>query len=198
MKYNISVESLVGKKKRYEDHCCFKSYGDDVLVVLADGMGDTDCAKEAAECTANSIIDNFDTNIPVPDALFKSILFANDVIMNTCLERGCKMGCAVAVVYVQDGRIWFVSLGNVRIYIHNANTKECITTDDVYTASNGNRFLTRSISGKNLQGKIAIKEHTTKGTSSITLETDGYYNHDELDDATIVHIAQVTKTGAIF
>lgn len=191
MKYNISVESLVGKKKRYEDHCCFKSYGDDVLVVLADGMGDTDCAKEAAECTANSIIDNFDTNIPVPDALFKSILFANDVIMNTCLERGCKMGCAVAVVYVQDGRIWFVSLGNVRIYIHNANTKECITTDDVYTASNGNRFLTRSISGKDLQGKVEINERSMDGISSISLETDGYYLQDDEDDATVSRIVVV-------
>lgn len=191
MKYNISVESLVGKKKRYEDHCCFKSYGDDVLVVLADGMGDTDCAKEAAECTANSIIDNFDTNIPVPDALFKSIMFANDVIMNTCLERGCKMGCAVAVVYVQDGRIWFVSLGNVRIYIHNANTKECITTDDVYTASNGNRFLTRSISGKDMQGKVEINERSMDGISSISLETDGYYLQDDEDDATVIRIVVV-------
>lgn len=191
MKYNISVESLVGKKKRYEDHCCFKSYGDDVLVVLADGMGDTDCAKEAAECTANSIIDNFDTNIPVPDALSKSIMFANDVIMNTCLERGCKMGCAVAVVYVQDGRIWFVSLGNVRIYIHNANTKECITTDDVYTASNGNRFLTRSISGKDMQGKVEINERSMDGISSISLETDGYYLQDDEDDATVIRIVVV-------
>ncbi|MBO4690824.1 MAG: protein phosphatase 2C domain-containing protein [Paludibacteraceae bacterium] len=191
MKYNISVESLVGKKKRYEDHCCFKSYGDDVLVVLADGMGDTDCAKEAAECTVNSIIDNFDTNIPVPDALSKSILFANDVIMNICLERGCKMGCAVAVVYVQDGRIWFVSLGNVRIYIHNANTKECITTDDVYTASNGNRFLTRSISGKDLQGKVEINECSMDGISSISLETDGFYLQDDEDDATVIRIVVV-------
>ena len=101
------------------------------------------------------------------------------------------MGCAVAVVYVQDGCLWFVSLGNVRIFLHKGNAKECISTDDVYVASNGNRFLTRSISGKDLQDKIAIKEHTTKGASSITLETDGYYNQDEFDDATVVKITQV-------
>jgi hypothetical protein len=97
----------------------------------------------------------------------------------------------VAVVYVQDGRIWFASLGNVRIYIHNGYIKECITADDVYVASNGNHFLTRSISGKDLQGKIAIKEHTTKDASSISIETDGYYNNDESDDATIVILKSI-------
>ena len=191
MNYNISVESIAGKNKRYEDHCGFKRYGDDVLGVLADGMGDTDCAKEAAECTVNSIIDNFDTGLPISKAIYQCILIANDNILNTCLKRGCKMGCAVAVVYVQDGCLWFVSLGNVRIFLHKGNAKECISTDDVYVASNGNRFLTRSISGKDLQDKIAIKEHTTKGASSITLETDGYYNQDEFDDATVVKITQV-------
>lgn len=191
MKYDISVESVPGAHKRSEDHYGFKRYGEDVLVVLADGMGDTDCAKEAAELTVDSIISNFDTNIPVSEALYKCIVFANDVIMNTCIARGCKMGCAVAVVYVQDGRIWFVSLGNVRIYIHNANTKECITTDDVYTASNGNRFLTRSISGKDMQGKVEINERSMDGISSISLETDGYYLQDDEDDATVIRIVVV-------
>ena len=193
MKHDISVDRVPGAHKRYEDHYGFKRYGDDVLVVLADGMGDTDCAKEAAELTVDSIISNFDTNFPIPEALLQCIVLANDGITNTCLKRGCKMGCAVAVVYVQDGRIWFVSLGNVRIYIHNGDTKELITTDDVYVASNGNRFLTRSISGKDLQGKIVIQERSTEDVSSITLETDGYYNHNEFDDATIVSIAQVSE-----
>lgn len=191
MKYDISVESVPGAHKRNEDHYGFKRYGEDVLVVLADGMGDTDCAKEAAELTVDSIISNFDTDIPVSEALCKCIVFANDVIMNTCIARGCKMGCAVAVVYVQDGRIWFASLGNVRIYIHNANTKECITTDDVYTASNGNRFLTRSISGKDMQGKVEINERSMDGISSISLETDGYYLQDDEDDATVIRIVVV-------
>lgn len=191
MKYDISVESVPGAHKRNEDHYGFKRYGEDVLVVLADGMGDTDCAKEAAELTVDSIISNFDTNIPVSEALYKCIVFANDVIMNTCIAQGCKMGCAVAVVYVQDGRIWFASLGNVRIYIHNANTKECITTDDVYTASNGNRFLTRSISGKDMQGKVEINERSMDGISSISLETDGYYLQDDEDDATVIRIVVV-------
>ena len=191
MKYDIPVESVPGAHKRNEDHYGFKRYGEDVLVVLADGMGDTDCAKEAAELTVDSIINIYDTNIPVSEALYKCIVFANDVIMNTCIARGCKMGCAVAVVYVQDERIWFVSLGNVRIYIHNANTKECITTDDVYTASNGNRFLTRSISGKDMQGKVEINERSMDGISSISLETDGYYLQDDEDDATVIRIVVV-------
>ena len=108
MKYNISIESVPGMHKRYEDHYGVKHFNEDVLVVLADGMGSTDCAKEAAELA--------------------------------------------------------------------------------YVASNGNHFLTRSISGKDLQGKVEVKERSIDGISSISLETDGKYHQDEQDDATVIRI----------
>lgn len=188
MKYDILTESVPGKNKRNEDCFGVKSFGDDVLVALADGMGSTDCAKEAAEQAVNAIINAFDTSNPISNALFHSIMAANDAITDACIARGCKMGCAIAVVYVTDKQLWFVSLGNVRIYTHVGAAKECITTDDVYVASNGNHFLTRSISGKDLQGKVEIKEHSIDGISSISLETDGYYLQDDEDDATIITI----------
>ena len=191
MKYDISVESVPGAHKSNEDHYGVKHFGEDVLVVLADGMGSTDCAKEAAEQAVNAIINAFDTSNPISDALFHSIMAANDAITDACIARGCKMGCAIAVVYVTDKQLWFVSLGNVRIYTHASEAKECITTDDVYVASNGNHFLTRSISGKDLQGKVEIKDCSINGISSISLETDGYYHQDEEDDATVVRIVIV-------
>lgn len=189
MKYNISIESVPGMHKRYEDHYGVKHFNEDVLVVLADGMGSTDCAKEAAELAVKTIINAFDTSTSIPDALLHSIMAANDAIMNTCIARGCKMGCAIAVVYITDKQLWFVSLGNVRIYAHVGTANECITTDDVYVASNGNHFLTRSISGKDLQGKVEVKERSIDGISSISLETDGKYHQDEQDDATVIRIA---------
>lgn len=189
MKYNISIESVPGMHKRYEDHYGVKHFNEDVLVVLADGMGSTDCAKEAAELAVNTIINAFDTSTSIPVALLHSIMAANDAIMNTCIKRGCKMGCAIAVVYITDKQLWFVSLGNVRIYAHVDTANECITTDDVYVASNGNHFLTRSISGKDLQGKVEVKERSIEGISSISLETDGKYLQDEQDDATVIRIA---------
>ena len=189
MKYDILTESVPGTHKPYEDHYGVKHFGEDVLVVLADGMGSTDCAKEAAELAVDTIINAFDdTTKPISEALYQSIILANDAITDACTARGCKMGCAIAVVYVTDKQLWFVSLGNVRIYVHVGAAKECITTDDVYVASNGNHFLTRSISGKDLQGKVEIKDRSIDGISSISLETDGYYHQDEEDDATVIRI----------
>lgn len=188
MKYDVITESVQGKCKHNEDCFGVKSYGDDILVALADGMGSTDCAKDAAELTVETILNTFDSTKPITETLYQSIMLANDNITKACIARGCKMGCAIAVVYVRENQLWYVTLGNVRIYMHAGDVKECINKDDVYIASNGNRFLTRSISGKDLQGKVEIKEHSMESISSISLETDGYYYQDEEDDATVIRI----------
>lgn len=191
MKYDISVESVPRVHKRYEDHYGFKRYDDDVLAVLADGMGDTDCAKEAAKLAVDRILNSFDCNQSIPDVLYNCINAANESVADTCKTRGCKMGCAIAVAFIKEEKILYASLGNVRIYLHSGESKTCITKDHIYVASNGNRFLTRSISGKDILGKVEINECTLDDISSITLETDGYYNNDESDDATIVTLIKV-------
>lgn len=184
----FSASSRAGKGKRNEDYYGIKSYSNSFLVVLADGMGNTDCAYEAAELAVESVLDSFDMYAPVVDALGLSLLRANEMIADASQKRGCKMGCAMTIAYVHGEKLYYVSLGNVRIYLQKDNSLERITLDDVYVASNGNRFLTRSVSGKEIEDKIDIKEINLMGVSSILLETDGYYLNDEFDDASIVEI----------
>lgn len=193
MKYDILTESVPGKAKQNEDCFGIRQFGDDILVALADGISSSDCAKEAADLAVDTILNTFDGNKPVSDALYNSIMEANGRIADICKARCCKMGCAIAIAFLKNGKIFFVSLGNVRIYLHSGESKTCITTDHIYVASNGNRFLTRSISGKDILGKVEIKECTLDCISAITLETDGYYNNDDSDDSTIVTLRSMTQ-----
>jgi len=111
----ISASSRAGNGKRNEDHYGVKHYDDGVLVVLADGMGSTDCAFEAAVLAVESVMENFDVSASVDYALMSAVLAANDSMADACRRRNCKMGCALAVAYVQEAQVTYMSLGNVRI-----------------------------------------------------------------------------------
>lgn len=184
----VTARSRAGEGKRNEDCHGQRTCHNGLLLVVADGMGSTECAHEAAELAVKSVVDTFDESLPVEGALRGAVLKANERIAAACLERRCKMGCAIAVAYVHGERLSYVTLGNVRIYLHRQNLADCVTHDDVYVASNGNRFLTRSVSGKDLDGKIKVMETVLKEVTSISLETDGHYLQDAADDATIAEI----------
>ena len=184
----ISVETKAGKGKTNEDRCGVRENSNSVLVVLADGMGSTDCAKEAADIAVNTIIEEFDVANP-DDSLYGVVFQANEKVTDVSLERGCTMGCAIAALFSNHDNIWYVALGNVRIYVQDGEKRTCITEDDVYVASNGRTFLTRSISGRDLDGKVEVKTMSLSGVSKIIMATDGYYNNDTEDDSTVVTIS---------
>ena len=186
--FHLSVNSVAGRGKKNEDHYGSKSFENAVLIAVADGMGGTDCAKEAAKLAVNTILNSFVIDTHATEALEQAVLSANEMVADECNKRGCRMGCAIAVVFIQNDHLYYVSLGNVHIDIFINDSEEQVNRDDVYTASNGNCFLTRSISGKDLEGKIQVREKSMQGISVISLSTDGWYNHDEEDDATNVTI----------
>jgi len=186
---NFEIHKLTGSGKNYEDCHGIKSWDENTaLIVLADGMGETDCAKDAAEVAVSTILDNFDTSNITNESLRQVIMFTNDKIAEICLNRKCKMGCSISVAYLNHDELLYVSLGNVRITIWQNGIDRIITQDDVYVASNGNVFLSKSLSGKDLVGKVDIKTYNLNTVNRIILATDGAYNHDVNDDATEITI----------
>lgn len=182
-----STSAVQGKD--YEDYAGNKTFDDgSVLVVLADGMGETDCAREAAVMAVNIILNAFDYDSAITNSLRDAVLQVNEHIANECQTRKCKMGCAIVAVYLREDKLWYVSLGNVHLTLCFNDCEKCISQDDVYVASNGNVFLTRSLSGKNLDGRVHVNTCDLRGVNKVVLSTDGAYNHNQEDDATEVII----------
>ena len=63
-----------------------------------------------------------------------------------------------------------------------------MSKDDVLTGKNGQTYLTRSIRGRGLRYPISVITLSTKDILTCSLCTDGYYNNDQNDDATIIEI----------
>lgn len=186
--FSVKIHNISAiRRKVYEDYAGYKTFSDgSALVVLADGMGGTDCARDAATMAVDTILNSFKNATVITNSLRDAVLQANEQITNECLTRKCKMGCAIVVVYFREDMLWYVSLGNVHITLCSDNDKKCINQDDVYVASNGNVFLTRSLSGKNLSNKVYVNVYEIKGVNKVVLSTDGAYNHNQEDDATEV------------
>lgn len=99
------------------------------------------------------------------------------------------MGCAVAVAAVSSGRLYWATLGNVRVSLTLKNGETLLLSkDDVYMDKSGCSFLTRSLRGRGLAEAPAVQSRDVEPGIVVAVSTDGYYLNDPKDDSTLVEI----------
>lgn len=188
MRYSLNTRP--GSSPVNEDSLAVKELPDgSILAVMADGMGGLDHGEIAAQLAVNHILAVMEDEEFISDSVFESALHSADtVIANESYLRGMKMGCAVAVVHIQQDRMRFVSLGNVRIYSVTESGESCCSKDDVFTDASGATYLTRSLRGKGLTEPVKVTSIELTGVSRIRICTDGFYNPGSKDDASVIDI----------
>lgn len=177
-------DSIAGKEKNNEDFIIIKPiYDYGFFTVLADGMSSCDNPAYAAEFVAKQIVTCFDDSNP-HSSIKNALLFANDSLRKEIINKNCKLGCAVSVLYITPDEITFASMGNVRIiaYLKNGTSLQ-LTNDDIFVADNGNQFLSVAINGRKIEN-LCVQSTPTQDYCAIRICSDGYYNQDPLDDST--------------
>ncbi len=166
MRYTAKTD--VGRKRENnEDNLYARIYDEDTaLFVVADGLGGYSSGEVASKVAVNSIRDNFEINI---DALKKSdeekikkffkelIQITNQKIYSMQMSNPKYKGMGTTIVLVGkiNGRIYYESVGDSRLYYIDKEIKniEQITIDDTYV----NELLK-----KNLIKKSEAKTHPQK------------------------------------
>lgn len=133
-----SEKSIKGQFPLNEDRLQVKKLSDDnILAVMADGMGGLDHGEIAANIAVHVIISSLETNTIITEAdIIKALYSADVAIEEESRLRGMKMGCAIAIVSIQHNQMLFLGLGNIRISfcdeqgaITNTVTKDSTFTD---------------------------------------------------------------------
>lgn len=107
------------------------------LTIVSDGMGGmadgASCAALAVASVVAFLYDGLHKILIEPANLLKNaILFANETVFGKFLSNG---GATVACVLgLPDGRIFWGSAGDSRIYLNNADCLKQITVDDTLAA----------------------------------------------------------------
>lgn len=133
---SYTQHSRAGKAKENEDRMMVISLSQGrLLAVMADGMGGLDNGEIASEIAVNNIALNIQ-NAKIPtsiDELFMNALEKVDHEISCGSSRvGLKMGCAVAIVLIEDNTLDCVSLGSIRVMCNDiVLTEDNVCVDSV-------------------------------------------------------------------
>ncbi|MGO4545261.1 PP2C family serine/threonine-protein phosphatase [Paenibacillus sp. 2TAB23] len=138
----------IGEREEQQDAYCYSELEDSavikkqgVLAVLADGMGGYEMGKEAGELASQTMLNEYRNHVDkfgVPGALAEAVHAANKAVYDLALahELEWSVGTTLIAVVIQEGRLYWISAGDSRIYLYRSGSLIPLTKDHIY----GNRL----------------------------------------------------------
>lgn len=212
----IEARTHIGGREEQQDMAYYYVDRHRAFIVVCDGMGSTDEGGEAAEMTINSFRDSFKQfkqsgGGDVPEFLHKTMRTADKLVRKSFSDRAT--GTTVVAAYIHNRRIYWISVGDSRLYLvtdgcleqqtrdHNYRLRlderlaEGLITQEKYNSSLGKADALISYIG---YGNVKLFDYTENGInlapgSSVLLTTDGMFR--VLDNDSIESIAADKKIG---
>lgn len=134
----------IGEREEQQDAYCYSELEDSaeikkqgVLAVLADGMGGYEMGKEAGQLASQTMLDEYRSQVAklgVPGALAGALHTANKEVYELALAHGLEwsVGTTLIAVVIQEGRLYWISAGDSRIYLYRSGSLIPLTKDHVY------------------------------------------------------------------
>ena len=134
----------IGTRSEQQDAFGFSDIHDDpfiqqfgVLGVLADGMGGLKGGKEASHIAVSSFLDHY-LHTPlitsIPEKLLSAVEVANDAILQFAHDNGLEGGVGTTLIaaVVYQNKLYWLSVGDSRIYLKQGEFLTQLTTDHIY------------------------------------------------------------------
>ena len=120
MSLDIGLTSDVGREREInQDSAGVTEFGDDQLVVVADGMGGHVAGEEAARLVVESLFARFEhhTDADPRDNLYYGILDAHAAVLAYAERHGTEgMGSTVVAALIRGDSAWVAHVGDSRLY----------------------------------------------------------------------------------
>jgi formylglycine-generating enzyme required for sulfatase activity/serine/threonine protein phosphatase PrpC len=92
------------------------------LIIVADGMGGHAAGNVASNMAVQAFNKHVSANYPTDnpaDILYECVIMANNSIKDTIQETPALagMGCTMVAAILEDGKLWWVSVGDSHLYI---------------------------------------------------------------------------------
>lgn len=158
----------IGKRQRQEDSFAFSNFNDPdtfllkgYLAIVADGMGGMSNGKEASQLAVLAFLEcyqNSDDTFDTPELLQNCVQYANEKVRNTAIEKNLedKMGSTLIAASIKKDALYWVSVGDSRIYLYRNPELIQLTEDHQYA-----KFLYREVLDGNMT-KAEADSHPQK------------------------------------
>ena len=201
----VSKFSLIGPKEENQDSYLVKKFSNnDMLLAVADGMGSGILGKELSHKAIEMLEKHFikSPRYPLPE-LKKSIMKINEALHS--MLNGKKGGTTLAVAYYREPNIYYISIGDSRIWLQRDGEIINITLDqnryelnklkNEPTSLNDKKLL-ESVLGITSDTKIneilessiwsAFGSYRLKIGDTLFISTDGFHDHLQEEDLNIL------------
>ena len=133
-----------GKRKEQQDAYGFLDSKDNEflkhagkLVIVADGMGGLAQGKDASQLAIKKFIESYKCKKPdesISMALLKALHFCNDSVYEYSESQGKdgKIGTTLVAVVIRNNELFWISVGDSRIYLIQQDQLSLLTTDHCY------------------------------------------------------------------
>ncbi|MFO1443835.1 serine/threonine-protein phosphatase [Bacillus sp. Bva_UNVM-123] len=190
------------------------------LAVLADGIGHLLRGKDVSQIAVQTFIEHY-LHTPyihtIPEKLASSVEAANDAVLHFARENGLegRVGTTIAAAVVYKANLYWLSVGDSRIYLCQESSITQLTTDHIYAkeldekAANGSITFEEAINDpqrENIVSYLGIERleeidislepiHLNKG-ESILLCSDGLYQSITIDEILMTFRSFPTQDAA--
>lgn len=133
----LSVFSVIGDRKEQQDSFGFDLRADEGIVVVCDGMGGHEGGKIASTIAVDRLLKAYETDYPCPNVkemLTEAAKEADGKISSLTHEDGSRMmsGSTLVSVCVRGRELYWVSVGDSRIYLFRDGELVQATEDHIY------------------------------------------------------------------
>lgn len=132
--FSIAKCSVVGDRKYQQDKARFKVWEDKAIAVLCDGMGgmvDGEAASRVATKYFIKDFSNYEFNENITERLVPEMNRLDEKVIAIKKESGelGASGTTLVGVLLKEDKMWFVSVGDSRIYLLRNDKLETLTQD---------------------------------------------------------------------
>lgn len=136
-KFNYTSRSVIGNREEQQDYLSTDVSDGVFLAVVCDGMGGLNCGNAASITAVNemvSIFRNRTADESIPDMFTESIDILDEQVFTLVDESGerLKAGTTIVAAAIENGSLYWMSVGDSRLYIFRNGDAAQATRDHNY------------------------------------------------------------------
>lgn len=165
MAITAEAYSILGHRKSQQDFAGLLSNPHRVLGVLCDGMGGLQGGERASMTAVTMVLEDCEkeeTGTDCADFLCREAVRIDEAVYRMTTPEGKSLGAGTTVVAAQvdeDGLVWWISVGDSRIYLYRGGELTQLTRDHNYRNfledSLEKGEITRDYFDREIQGRMA-------------------------------------------
>ncbi|SDB25529.1 Serine/threonine protein phosphatase PrpC [Ruminococcaceae bacterium FB2012] len=156
--YETASRSLLGARDEQQDSFLLTEQGGVLLAAVCDGMGGHSGGAQASQLAVKLLRESFEKLLPdnIPAFFIRTAEKMNKAVYDISGLDGKRLGAGSTVVAaaVKDGGLYWLSIGDSRLYLHRAGRLTQITEDHNYLMQLDEQLKSGAITRQNYEAEL--------------------------------------------